>query len=294
MRNPRRLGADPLYPMQLDSHQHFWRYHPRDYDWIDDRMAAIRQDFTPTDLAPRLSANALDGSIAVQARQSLAETAWLLELAAAHPHVIRGVVGWLPLREQGAAIGDVLAPWAGRAALKGVRHVLQGEPDAYMADAAFNAALHQLPDLGLSYDLLVMAPQLPAAIALVDRHPELPMVLDHIAKPVVRGAPDPSWVNAIRELARREHVCCKVSGIVTEVPDWQWTTDEIRPYFETVLEAFGPQRLMFGSDWPVCLVAADYADWANCVRQLISPLSPDEQAAIMGGTAARFYRIPSP
>ena len=144
---------------------------------------------------------------------------------------------------------------------------------------------------GLSYDLLVFARQLPAAIALVDRHPALPVVLDHIAKPVVQGPPSVEWVHNLNELARRPQVSCKFSGVVTEVPGWQWTPELLRPYFDAALEAFGPSRLMFGSDWPVCQVAASYADWHRFVVTCVAPLSAGERAAILGGNATRFYRL---
>lgn len=278
--------------MKIDAHQHFWSYDPVQYDWIDDSMRAIRRDFLPADLAPLAAAAGISGTVAVQARQSLAETDWLLSLAEAHPDLVRGVVGWVPLRERGADIGAVLENYSARPALKGVRHVLQGEPDAYFDDPAFNAALAVLPAHGLSYDLLVFARQLPAALRLVDRHPGLPIVLDHIAKPVVQGPPSASWERDLRELARRDHVCCKFSGVVTEAPGWTWSTELVRAYFDVALEAFGPRRLMFGSDWPVCLVASGYAIWHGCVEACVAPLSADERAAILGGNAARFYRIP--
>lgn len=280
--------------MKLDAHQHFWRYTAEDYGWIDDAMSAIRRDFLPTDLAPVLAAAGLDGAIAVQARQTLAETDWLLELATAHPEVVRAVVGWVPLRDVGPAVGPILDGYIGHKAFKGVRHVLQGEPDAYMADPSFHAGVREVTARGLTYDLLIFGRQLPAAIEFVDCHPNQRIVLDHIAKPVVKGLPSAQWLGQLGELARRENVMCKFSGVVTEVPGWQWTPELLRPYFDAALVAFGPKRLMFGSDWPVCLVASDYARWFEFVRHCIEPLSADEQAAILGGNAARAYRIAAP
>ena len=276
--------------LRLDAHQHFWHYDPASYSWIDDRMRTIRRDFLPDDLAPALAAAGVDGTVAVQARQSLVETEWLLQLSRAYPW-IKGVVGWLPLAEQGAGIGRLLAQFVPHARFKGVRHVLQAEPDAYFADPGFNDALGEVARAGLTYDLLIVARQLPAALEWVDRHPALRIVLDHIAKPVVAGAPAPEWRRHLRELARRPNLFCKFSGVVTEVPEWRWSPELLRPYFEVVLEAFGPERLMFGSDWPVCLVAADYPRWHAVVENLILPLSPPERAAIMGGTAAAAYRL---
>ena len=277
--------------MKIDAHQHFWRYDPIQYDWINDAMSVIRRDFLPSDLAPLADAAGITGTVAVQARQSLDETDWLIALAAAHPQLIKGVVGWVPLRDQGAAIARTLDRYAAHPVLKGVRHVLQGEPDSYFTDASFNAALAVLAHRGLRYDLLVFARQLPESIALADRHPGLSIVLDHIAKPVVDGPPPADWTSHIRELARRDHVCCKFSGVVTEVPGWKWTPELLRPYFNVVLEAFGPGRLMFGSDWPVCQVAAGYLDWHRFVESCVAPLSADERAAILGGNAAAFYRL---
>jgi L-fuconolactonase len=276
--------------VKIDAHQHFWRYSAEEYGWIDDAMRMIRRDFQPADLAPSLALAGIDGTVAVQARQSLAETDWLLTLASDHP-LIKGVVGWVPLRDQGASVGSTLDRYARHSAFKGVRHVLQGEADAYMADDAFNAGLREVTARGLTYDLLILARQLPAALEFVARHPAQPIVLDHIAKPVVQGPPPAAWREHIRELARHPHVLCKFSGVVTEVPGWQWTPESLRPYFDVVLEAFGPRRLMFGSDWPVCLVASGYLRWHRFVEECTAKLTPAERAAILGGNAAAFYKL---
>lgn len=277
--------------MKIDAHQHFWTYSADEYGWISDDMRAIRHDFLPPMLEAIHAAVGFDGSVAVQARQTLAETRWLLELARRHAG-IRGVVGWVPLAATDlAAHLDALA---GFAALKGVRHVVQAEPDPdFLAADAFNAGLRQITARGLVYDLLIVAKQLPAAIAFVDRHPRQMFVLDHIAKPVLARDPDPIWRQHIAELARRPNVACKFSGVVTETPGWSWDLDLVRRHFEVVLEAFGPQRLMFGSDWPVCLVAAEYAAWLQCVEACAAPLSPDEKVQLFGGTATRVYKLPS-
>lgn len=274
--------------MKIDAHQHFWRYTPEEYDWISDDMGAIRRNFYPADLAPLLAAARVDGTVAVQARQLLEETMQLLEHTQRHPF-IRGVVGWVPLTDP--KIARLLDELRGEKKLKGVRHVLQGEPDAFMTDPAFNAGLRAVTERGLSYDLLVRAPQLPAAIALVDRHPSLPFVLDHIAKPVISGAPPAEWRRDLAELARRPNVCCKFSGLVTEVPGRSWTPELLWPYFDVVLALFGPDRLMFGSDWPVCLVAAEYTRWDHFIESCVTGLAPAERKGILGDTAARFYRL---
>ena len=277
--------------MKIDAHQHFWIYDAAAYDWITEDMGSIRRDFLPEDLAPLIEAEDIAGTIAVQARQSLQETDWLLELAEAHPAVIKGVIGWMPLEERGERIGEVLDQYADAERLKGVRHVLQGEEDEYMAGKAFNEALKRVGERGLSYDLLILGRQLPSARMLVDRHPGLPFVLDHIAKPEIAGAPPPEWVRGIRELAERPHVFCKFSGVVTEVRGGKWTPELLKPYFDVVLEAFGTERLMFGSDWPVCQVAATYREWHRFVEDCLASLSSDEQHSILGNNAARIYRL---
>ena len=276
--------------MRIDAHQHFWRYSAAEYEWIDDDLGALRRDFLPADLAPSLSAARLDGTVAVQARQSLAETDWLLALSDASP-LIKGVVGWVPLATSGPAIGATLDRYASHPRFKGVRHVLQAEPDAYFADAAFNAALREVARRELTYDLLIFARQLPAALAWAREHESPRVVLDHIAKPVVNGTPSPEWRASLHELARHPNIFCKFSGVVTEVPGWRWSADLVRPYFDIALEAFGPERLMFGSDWPVCLVATDYARWHALVESFTQPLTPAERDAILGGTATRAYRL---
>lgn len=274
--------------MKIDAHHHCWRYTPEEFDWIGDDMRAIRRNFYPADLAPLLAATNVDGTVAVQARQTLEETMQLLEHTSRHPF-IRGVVGWVPLADP--KIAGLLDQLREEKKLKGVRHVLQGESDAYMADAAFNAGLRAVAAHGLSYDLLVKAPQLPAAIALVDRHPALPFVLDHIGKPVVAGPPPSEWRRDLAELARRPNVCCKFSGVVTEVPGYAWTPELLWPYFDVALAAFGADRLMFGSDWPVCLVATEYARWDRFIESCVTGLAPAERKGILGGTATRFYRL---
>jgi L-fuconolactonase len=276
--------------MRIDAHQHFWRYSPGEYAWIDESMREIRRDFLPADLAPLLSPARIDGTVAVQARQSLTETEWLLQLSR-ESDWIKGVVGWVPLARDGGRIGGLLDRYAAHGRFKGVRHVLQGEPDAYFADPRFDAALDEVAARGLTYDLLILARQLPAALALVDRHPALQIVLDHIAKPVVDGPSPAEWRAHLQELARRPHVSCKFSGVVTEVPDWRWNPALVQPYFDVVLDAFGPGRLMAGSDWPVCLVATDYARWLSTVETFTAPLSAAERNAIFGGTAASVYRL---
>jgi len=275
--------------VKIDAHHHFWRYNPEEYGWIDDAMRVIRRDFLPADLAATLKPERVDGVVSVEARPSLEETRWLLSLANENAF-IKGVVGWVPLADK--SVGKLLDELVASPKFKGVRHLVQGEPNpAFLEGKAFNAGISEVTARGLAYDLLIFARQLPASIAFVDRHPKQVFVLDHIAKPVVQGLPDPTWARNIRELARRENVYCKFSGVVTEVPGWQWTPELLRPYFDVVMEAFGPARLMFGSDWPVCLVASEYARWIGFVETCAAPLSASDRSRLLGGTAIEAYKL---
>ncbi|MBN8247749.1 MAG: amidohydrolase family protein [Verrucomicrobia bacterium] len=275
--------------MKLDAHQHFWRYDARQYPWIP-AGTPLQRDWLPADLAALQAPLGLDGSIAVQARQSPAETQWLLGLADADPR-LRGVVGWVDLQSE--TVGDDLAVLAAHPKFVGVRHVVQDEPDdRFLLRPAFLRGLGCLREFGLTYDLLVYPKQLPAAIELVRRMPGQPFVLDHIAKPFIRdGVLDP-WRGQIRELALCPNVWCKVSGMVTEARHSGWTPEEFRPYLDVVFEAFGPGRLMFGSDWPVCLLAAEYREVHALALDHWDRLTGGGEAgraAFLGGTAAAFY-----
>jgi L-fuconolactonase len=275
--------------MRIDTHQHFWKYDPLEYGWIGPEMSTLRRDFLPPDLEAEIRAAGIDGVISVQARQTREETAWLLEMAAANDF-IKGVVGWVPLVSP-----DVTADLEGFAAapkLRGVRHVLQDEPDEhYLLREDFNAGIRALQPFGLVYDLLIFERRLPQTIAFVDGHPGQAFVLDHIAKPRIREGVIEPWRTNIGELAKRENVFCKVSGLVTEA-DWEgWTPEGLRPYLDAVLEAFGPSRLMFGSDWPVCRAACEYRRWAEVVRAWAAPLSAAEQDDLFGNTACRVYGL---
>ncbi len=274
--------------MNIDAHQHFWKYSSAEYDWIDQTMRPLHRDFLPADLQTAATACGITGAISVQARQTVEETRWLLELAQANPF-IRGVVGWLPLVS--ANVAQEIERFAANPKLRAVRHVVQAEPDGYMLRDDFNAGISCLKNFSLAYDILVFERQLPEAIAFVDRHPGQPFILDHIAKPRIRDAQLSPWRENLRELSRRPNVCCKISGMVTEADPANWTPDTLRPYLDAVLNAFGPSRLMFGSDWPVCLLGASYAQWHEVVENFIKPLSTDEQTAIRGGTAMRAYGL---
>ena len=275
--------------MIIDSHHHFWKYDPVEYDWIDDSMKVIRKDFLPENLKTTIQASGVDGVISVQARQSVEETDWLIGMAHQN-EFIKGVVGWLPLVQDD--VEDYLEKYADEEKLKGVRHVIQGEPDPeFMLRKDFNHGISLLKKYSLVYDILIVERQLPNTIRFVDQHPGQSFVLDHIAKPlIVRNELSP-WKENIQELAKRENVNCKISGMVTEADYQKWTPSQLLPYFEVILDAFGPERLLFGSDWPVCLVASTYTNWVNLVRKNITSFTDTEQAKIMGENALRLYQL---
>lgn len=274
--------------MVIDAHHHFWSYDPVEYGWIDDRMNKIRRNFLPEDLRVEINSAGVDGVVSVQARQISEETDWLLEHARENDF-IKGVVGWLPIASDG--LDAELDRLSGETKLKGLRHVVQGEAAGFLDGADFNRGISRLADRGLTYDILIFERQLEETIRFVDRHPTQSFILDHVAKPLIGTNEREPWRSHIRELARRENVTCKISGMVTEADFHHWSEEQLRPYLESVLDAFGSGRLMFGSDWPVCLVATGYRQWADLVRRFISPLSTGEQAAIMGGTATRVYTL---
>ena len=275
--------------MRIDGHQHFWHYSAQEYGWINDAMAYLRRDFLPEDLKPILSADGFNGSIAVQARQTVEETRWLLELAGANDF-IKGVVGWVDLSSP--ELAAQLEQFAKSSKLVGVRHVLQDEPDdEFMLRPEFRRGIARLANYGLTYDLLLYPKHLSIAVKLVREFPRQRFVVDHIAKPRIADAVIEPWDREIRELAKFENVWCKASGMVTEARWNGWKPEHFRPYLDIVFEAFGPQRIMIGSDWPVCAVAASYADTMEIVKQYIEMLGPAEQEAVLGGNCAEFYGV---
>jgi len=276
--------------MTIDAHQHFWRYSPAEYPWIGPGMDRLAKDYLPADLETVARPVGVGGSVAVQARQSLAETRWLLDLAAADPFVL-GVVGWVDLRS--ATVADELAAFVPDEKFVGVRHVVQDEPDPrFLLGEAFVRGVRTLHRFGLTYDLLLFPPQLPAASELVGLLPEQPFVLDHLAKPRIESGEIVAWRRDIEVLAGHENVCCKLSGMVTEAAWRRWKPADFTPYLDAALTAFGPERLMFGSDWPVCLVSGDYADVVGIVTDFIATLYAAEQDEIRHRTARRFYHLP--
>lgn len=274
---------------RIDAHHHFWKYDPREYDWISDDMKVIRRDFLPEHLKKEIAQAGVDGVVSVQARQTVEETTWLLGMAESNAF-IRAVVGWAPLIDP--KVNALLEKWAARPKLRSLRHVLQGEADPrYMLRADFNNGIRALHHFGIAYDILIYERHLPQTIEFVDRHPAQVFILDHIAKPRIKERELSPWRENIRELAKRPNVYCKISGMVTEADPKAWTEADLKPYLDAVLEAFHPRRLMFGSDWPVCLVAASYSRWHSVVRQYIARLSPAEQNRILGETALEAYAI---
>jgi L-fuconolactonase len=276
--------------MTIDAHHHLWKYSAAEYGWISPEMRAIRRDFLPEDLEKLMHHFGIEGTVAVQARQTLEETAWLLELARKHA-VMRGVVGWVPLTE-GAGVKRHLERFARDKKLRGVRHVIHDEADPrYILREDFNAGVRSLREFGLRYDILIFEKHLPAAIEFVDRHPNQVFILDHIAKPRIKDGIMSPWDRNILEIAKRPNVYCKLSGMVTEADLKRWKPADLQPYIDVVLRAFGPKRLMYGSDWPVMLLAGEYVRWYDVVTNAISKLSKTEQERIMGGTAMEAYGL---
>jgi L-fuconolactonase len=274
--------------MKIDSHQHFWAYDAAQYPWIPPG-SPLHRDWLPADLAPLLAQAGLDGCVAVQARQSLEESRWLLSLAD-HAPIIKGVVGWVDLQSE--KVAEELSQFAPHAKLCGVRHVVQDEPDDdFMLRPNFLRGIRQLQQFDLTYDILIYPKQLPAAIELVQRFPEQPFVLDHIAKPFIKTGVLSPWSEQIRELARLSNVSCKVSGMITEADHAQWKADDFKPYLDVVFEAFGEDRLMYGSDWPVCLFAGDYPRMFALIEDYTRQLCTAARDKFYGGNAARFYGI---
>jgi L-fuconolactonase len=273
----------------IDAHHHLWRYTPMGYGWIDEDMQALRRDFLPKDLIVEMTAAGIDGTVAVQARQTMEETRWLLGLAD-DCDAIRGVVGWAPIA--GEDFPGCMEEFDGRAKLKGLRHVIQGEKDEhYILREDFNSGMRTLLGSGLVYEILIYERHLADTIVFVDDHPEQVFVLDHVAKPLIAGGVLEPWATRMRELGRRENVWCKLSGMVTEA-DWKtWTPENLKPYLDVAVEAFGPERLMAGSDWPACLVASGYAQWFDVLRRYFAEFSKAEQAQVFGGTAIEVYQL---
>jgi L-fuconolactonase len=275
--------------MKIDSHQHFWRYDAARDAWITDAMAVLKRDFLPDELAKECDANGIDGSIAVQAAQSEEETLFLLDLAEHNEH-IAGVVGWVDLRSP--QFEERLRFFSQFKKLCGFRHLAQAEPDdRFLVGSDFLRGIARLREYGFTYDILIYPKQLPAAIELVARFPEQRFVVDHLAKPEIKAGGREPWATQMRTLAQNHNVFCKVSGLVTEA-DWlHWKAEDFRPYLDVAFEAFGVERLLFGSDWPVCLLAASYRQVKQLIEDYGRNLPASDQESIFGGNAVRFYGL---
>lgn len=274
--------------MIIDAHQHFWYFDPVRDSWITDDMAVIRQDFLPADLEPVLAENGVDGCVAVQASQSEEETMFLVNMAQSYD-IVKGVVGWVDL--QSSTLYDRLEFFSNYEEIKGFRHVAQAEPDDFLARPDVIQGIRQLAAFDLTYDILIYPTQLKAALQLVRSVPEVNFVIDHIAKPYIKKQEISKWSNFMTEIAKHKNVSCKLSGMVTEA-DWRnWSKKDFFPYLDVMFEQFGPDRLMFGSDWPVCLVAANYTQVKNILEDYLMPWGEDVRNNVMGVNAHEFYNL---
>jgi len=274
--------------LRIDAHHHLWRYDADEFAWLDDSMKALRRDFTVEDLECVLPSGGVQAAVAVQARQGLRETRFLLQCAK-ESAAICAVVGWVPLGS--AQVSSALDEFSDDKKFVGVREIVQGQPKGFLDDAAFNRGIEELSSRELTYDILVSESQIEEVIRFVDRHPRQRFVLDHAAKPKIAAREVDPWKAQITELAKRENVFCKISGLVTEAIWTSWTLEDLRPYLDVCVEAFGVERMMAGSDWPVCLVASGYAQWWRELEVYFGNFSKDEQARVFGLNAMKFYQL---
>jgi L-fuconolactonase len=277
--------------LRIDAHHHLWAYNPHEYDWLEGELAALQRDFTVTDLQHAMSTAGVHGAIAVQARQTVAETRWLLQQATPSSGIL-GVVGWLPIADE--AFSSYLDEFTQATTLKGLRHVVQGEGPGFLDQPAFRRGISHLAARTLTYDILIHAPQLPEATRFVDAFPHQHFILDHLGKPDIRNSGFAAWAPHFRELAERDHVTVKLSGLITQADPHAWHAAQLNPYIDLALDAFGPNRIMIGTDWPVLTAGCTYSRWWQMVDDWLSPLRPAERAAILGGTAASIYRLTPP
>jgi L-fuconolactonase len=276
--------------IKIDAHQHYWNYNSEDYGWMSSEMGVLKKDYLPEGLAAVQKPIGFEGAVAVQARQDIAESEFLMDLVFRYPNV-KGVVGWVDLRSP--AVDEDLENYSKHPTFVGVRHVIHDEEDDYfMMRPEFQRGISLLANYDLTYDLLLFEKHLSTAIQLVKQFPEQKFVLDHISKPRIKEQAYEPWESDLKELAQLENVFCKLSGMVTEA-DWDnWTPDDIVPYIYLTLEAFGANRCMIGSDWPVCLVAGEYDKVMGVVTDAIANLSPGDQEAVLGKTCIDFYNLP--
>ena len=273
---------------KIDAHHHAWKYNQATYSWIDESMTAIRADFYPEQLLPSLERNGVIGTVLVQSDQSPADNQFMLSLVKANPF-IKGIVGWIDL--VAPDLDEQLSEWKDEPLMKGFRHVAQAEPDDFLARPEIIRGIEAVGLFGFTYDILIKPPQMAAALQLVKSLPDQPFVIDHIAKPYIASGEIAAWKNDMKLLASCPNVCCKVSGMVTEA-DWKnWKSIDFRPYLDVVFEAFGTNRLMYGSDWPVCLVSASYDEVIGIASEFIHNFSAEEQQAFWHDNAVNFYSL---
>lgn len=278
-----------LKPMlKLDSHQHFWQFDPIRDNWITEDMEVIRHDFLPPDLKPLLEANGIQGCIAVQADQSETETDFLLTLAEKH-EFIKGVVGWVDLCSPN--IRERLEHYSQFPKLKGFRHILQAEPVEFMLKAEFQRGIAALNNFGFTYDILIYPKHLPVTSDLIRNFANQAFVIDHLAKPDIKNGLFNNWEAEMKQIASFENVYCKLSGMITEADLKNWKKEDIFPYMDKVFDFFGAERLMFGSDWPVCKLAGEYDVVCGLVEGYLSKLSMREQELVWGKNAEQFYKL---
>jgi L-fuconolactonase len=274
--------------VHIDAHQHFWTYNPYEYVWLDESMRPLRRDFLPLKLQPLLEKSRFAGSVLVQVRQTLEETRWMLELAEDHPFIV-GVIGWVDLRSP--RLRADLESFAGKPKLVGIRHIVQSEPNDFLLQPEFLRGISMLEEFDLAYDLLIYSNHLSVAAEFVARFPRQRFVLDHLAKPPIKSGAVAEWANGIRELASFANVYAKVSGLVTEA-DWlAWKPEDFQPYLDVAFECFGPHRLMIGSDWPMCTLAASYQQTINLVRNYLDRFTPAEREGVLGANAIKFWQL---
>jgi L-fuconolactonase len=275
--------------MRIDAHQHFWHYDPIRHDWIDESMKVIRKNFLPADLSNEMKRNGIDGTIAVQVDETEEENYFLLKLAEEN-EIIKGIVGWMDLKSPTAE--EQIQHWKKYPNIKGFRCIIQGKPDEqYLKNDLFISQVKKLASYEFTYDLLVYHDQLPSLIRFVEKLPDNKMILDHIGKPDIKNREIKSWRENIKMLAQHPGIYCKLSGLVTEANHNNWNYDDLMPYLEIASEAFGIDRICFGSDWPVCLVAGSYTEVVGVIEQFSSQLNKEEKEKLFGANTMKFYNL---
>lgn len=275
--------------IRIDSHQHFWKYDPSLHTWMTGEMDVLKKDFGPEDLAPLLEECSLHESVAIQASQMEAENIFLLDAAEKHP-IVKGIVGWVDL--QSKKVAERLFHYSTKKKIKGFRHVIHDEADInFMLRPAFLNGIKALQQFGFTYDILIYPFHLPNTVKLISQFPDQPFVIDHIAKPAICNHEIDIWKETMAPVAAFPNVYCKISGMVTEAIWRRWNQDDFLPYIDTVVDLFGTDRIMYGSDWPVCTLSATYSETYNIVQKYFSNFSNEVQDNFFGMTAQRFYGL---